>query len=423
MTADNVNYFVGNFASGNNTAPDVTGLTIRNCEVNGFTKAAVLLQYNTNNVTIDHVVGDSKYQTTDIFAMGIHMYGTVHNVTVQNCAMLNCMKPGTSSSYWNGDGYTTESGTYSIHFINCMASGNGDAGFDIKSKNTVLDNCTSEDNGRNYRLWADATLNNCAGTDPHVRGGTASQAQVWVGNGAHVTVSGGHFDDSGSKTIVGITSGGYLTFKSTEITHASGAKLTSGSGISGIDQTLVHSVTVTGNYSTNGDTLLGHTAASAATPESTSVTGTAGADVLTVATASTIKGLAGNDTITGSPGNDHIIGGAATDILRGNAGADLFQFASASESNVGAPDRILDFQPGVDHIDLANIDAIGSTLANDSFKYIGASAFSHHAGELRLDYSQTGFTIVQGDTNGDGTTDFAIKLTGHLALTSGDFIL
>ena len=519
MEAQNLNYFVGNFASGTNTSPTVTDLTIRNVEVDGFAKAAILLQYNTNDVVIDNVHADSQYEKGEIFAMGMHFTGTVHNVLVQNSTMLNCMMPGTSSSYWNGDGYVAESGTYSLRFVNCVAKGNGDAGFDLKSDSTVLENCTSEDNGRNYRFWGDVQLINSVGIDPHVRGGTASQAQIWAGSGAHVTITGGDFVDSGSKTISVIADGATISFSQTEFTHASGAKLTNGSGISGIDLSLVDAVTATGSYSTNGEIYLDGSSTPPPPPPppppSGTIDGTSGADTLTgssgndvitggagndvikagagddlirvggttdgfdtvdgglgydliVATKSStniglksvtgveeisangfssvwivgssgndtldftstkltgiqgIKGGSGNDTIYGSAGSDYIVGGPGADTMRGNAGADLFKYGATSETPVSAPDKILDFQVGVDDIDLSSIDANSRLTGNQAFTFIGSAAFTKHAGELRLDYSQTGYTKILGDLNGDGVADFAIQLTGKLTLTSGDFIL
>jgi Ca2+-binding RTX toxin-like protein len=157
----------------------------------------------------------------------------------------------------------------------------------------------------------------------------------------------------------------------------------------------------------------------------TTISGTSGADILTATTAGdwTISGLAGNDTITGNSGKDTFIGGAGADVIRGNAGADLFKYAAANETPVGAPDKIVDFQLGVDHIDLSGIDAVSSLAGNQAFHFIGSSAFTKHAGELRVDVSNTTVTKVLGDLNGDGVADFAIHLSGHLALTSGDFIL
>ena len=50
--------------------------------------------------------------------------------------------------------------------------------------------------------------------------------------------------------------GPFNTHAKTSVWHAAGATLTSGSGISGLSSGLIHSVTATGRYSTNGETLI-----------------------------------------------------------------------------------------------------------------------------------------------------------------------
>ncbi len=65
----------------------------------------------------------------------------------------------------------------------------------------------------------------------------------------------------------------------------------------------------------------------------------------------------GNDVLHGSGGNDVLSGGAGDDQLWGWAGSDTFVFAPD-----GGADRIKDFQPGVDHIDLT---AFGMTDVQD----------------------------------------------------------
>ncbi|SHM81480.1 M10 family metallopeptidase C-terminal domain-containing protein [Bradyrhizobium lablabi] len=138
----------------------------------------------------------------------------------------------------------------------------------------------------------------------------------------------------------------------------------------------------------------------------------------------TLMGGAGNDTLIGGAGNDRLIGGPGVDIMTGGGGANTFVFATGDSSTVaGQHDRITDFKPGIDHIDLSGIDAIASTSGYDQFRFIGMSAFDGSAGELDYFYNSTlCVTVVQGDTNGDRVADFAIDLVGNLTLSLGDFI-
>ena len=135
-----------------------------------------------------------------------------------------------------------------------------------------------------------------------------------------------------------------------------------------------------------------------------------------------LRGNGGNDVLDGGTGNDILAGGAGQDTLTGGAGKDKFQFLAVSESSADAFDHITDFAKG-DLIDLSKIDANSNTAKNDTFKLIGDDAFSSVAGQLRFE-KHDGYTLVQGDTNGDGIADFAISLDGYLAaMKTSDFIL
>jgi Ca2+-binding RTX toxin-like protein len=134
-----------------------------------------------------------------------------------------------------------------------------------------------------------------------------------------------------------------------------------------------------------------------------------------------------NDTLTGSSGNNKLVGGAGKDILAGNGGNDVFDFDNVSESGITSATRdvIKDFLAG-DKIDLATIDAIGTTAANDAFTFIGKNAFSttNATGQLRFAYdSATNSTIVYGSTDADVDAEFGIELTGNVTLTAAEFVL
>ncbi len=134
----------------------------------------------------------------------------------------------------------------------------------------------------------------------------------------------------------------------------------------------------------------------------------------------TLEGGAGNDTLAGGSGNDFLYGGLGADALNGNGGADTFVYKAVEESSLASFDTISGFSAKTgDMIDLSAIDAnsIGGT-DNDAFVYIGAQEFSGTAGELRF---ANGF--LQGDTNGDGTADLSIKLSGVKSLSEGNIIL
>lgn len=182
------------------------------------------------------------------------------------------------------------------------------------------------------------------------------------------------------------------------------------------------------------------------------------ADSITASTSDDIVlGMVGNDTLHGSGGRDHIVGGANSDslyggihadylyggtgadqlfggegrdVLTGGANADRFVFLHSDYYGTpGLPaaphslsDTILDFQTGVDRIDLGNIDT--SLVAGDQrFVFRDQRGFTGTAAELRFAFSLDGNTLVRGDIDGNGSIDFTITLIGLVTLQASDFIL
>ena len=125
------------------------------------------------------------------------------------------------------------------------------------------------------------------------------------------------------------------------------------------------------------------------------------------------------------PGVDlGVWGGLAADTLTGGAGNDTFAYRTSAESTATVRDSITDFTSG-DKIDLHLIDANTSTPTDDPFVFIGTTPFTHTPGELRYEQAIGNSWLVQGDTNGDGSVDFAVLVTiadGH-TINAGDFIL
>ena len=113
--------------------------------------------------------------------------------------------------------------------------------------------------------------------------------------------------------------------------------------------------------------------------------------------------------------------------MAGGGGADSFVFNDIDETGIfkANADIIVDFDggiAGIDLIDLHGIDAKTTALGNNAFVWIGTDAFSGSAGELRYTFSNN-YTRVEGDVDGDGDADFAIRLFGHIDLYDGNFIL
>lgn len=155
--------------------------------------------------------------------------------------------------------------------------------------------------------------------------------------------------------------------------------------------------------------------------------------------------MSGNDVLTGSSkndfmeafgGKDYLYGGRGGDSLFGGKGADRFVYKSVSDSrpetkkSYGAnADYIHDFShKEKDKIDLRAIDANTKKAGNQAFSFIGNSAFTKKAGELRYkiatDPNEGGKEFyIQGDVNGDGRADLEIQLAKAMKLVKSDFIL
>jgi Ca2+-binding RTX toxin-like protein len=147
--------------------------------------------------------------------------------------------------------------------------------------------------------------------------------------------------------------------------------------------------------------------------------------------ADTLSGLEGNDTLRGNGGDDALLGGDGDDLLVGGVGADSYTGGADAdtfrigyfESGTGAAaDSITDFQSGTDLIDVSGWDANTGAGGDQAFTFVGTSAFSSTAGELRYSFDGTN-TWVQGDINGDAAADFEIMLSGNVTPVATDFVL
>ncbi|WP_368044721.1 tandem-95 repeat protein [Sabulicella glaciei] len=128
-----------------------------------------------------------------------------------------------------------------------------------------------------------------------------------------------------------------------------------------------------------------------------------------------LEGLAGNDTLSGDNGNDVLVGGAGADTLTGGQGKDTFVYTVASDSGVtaGSYDTITDFSRADG--DLIDLSALGQITWGDRAALGGGKASAWY------NPAATGSSLFV-DTNGDGTADMRIDLTGVTSLAQTDLI-
>ena len=263
VDATNVSRFFDNMVSGANASATITGLTIRDVAVNGYSKGAIRIQYDSNNVLIEDVRGDSQFQDGDNFAIGVHITGTAHDVTIDGVAMRNALD--TVNEYRNGDGFATERGTYDITLRNVVATGNSDGGLDLKSDNIVVDGAIVSGNGRNIRLWGmGAQLSNIVSLDAGAPLAGGNREHIWLAEGASATIDGAFFSDPGSPTLFNLAErNGVLTVRDYGLATGAGT-VTSKKGTGSVLTLDGQRVVVAAG--TAGDDLIGGTAGADAVP-------------------------------------------------------------------------------------------------------------------------------------------------------------
>jgi hypothetical protein len=217
--ASNVRRFFENAVADDQDGADVRGLVLRDITAKGFSKRFLRLRYASSGILVEDVQADSDHQDGDDFAIGVHLEGEVSDVVLRRVRMDNTRD--TLGKYWNGDGFATERDVSDVQFIDTSASGNTDAGYDIKSSSTTLVGASASGNKRNYRFWADDTVaEDCTGTDPVKRGGSGSQAQVWLGEDAAAELVDCELSDASRDSVVfDLEPGAVLTVVEGTIEH------------------------------------------------------------------------------------------------------------------------------------------------------------------------------------------------------------
>lgn len=158
-----------------------------------------------------------------------------------------------------------------------------------------------------------------------------------------------------------------------------------------------------------------------------SVNGNLGADTISGGDGNdSLRGGQGNDSISGGIGNDMVSGDLGADILSGGEGVDVFIFGGTA-SPVGQPDRITDFQIGIDRLAVGFApSAILTDIARSSAQAAADAAqllFAGRDGNGEVAVLAVGTdTYVFFGAGGGGTVDMAVVLAGiNASLTTGDF--
>lgn len=106
---------------------------------------------------------------------------TGHGITISDGNISGFQMVRIKGKYTNGDGIASERPVDGLTIRRVVSTDNSDGGFDLKSRNTDLDDLTSARNGRNYRFWGTVEAGTLTSIDPR-------NAHIWVAKGARVHI-------------------------------------------------------------------------------------------------------------------------------------------------------------------------------------------------------------------------------------------
>jgi hypothetical protein len=164
---------IENTAAPERVGAGCVGLRVRGARASDLKRSFARIRYDSHDGVIEDVRASGTLSTgaTDL-PVGIAFDGSAHDFRIERCFMRGFQWKREAKQYWNGDGFSTERGNARMLFRQCAAWDNSDGGFDLKSTETVLDDCVSGRNARNFRLWTSMRATRLISLDPIKIGGT-----------------------------------------------------------------------------------------------------------------------------------------------------------------------------------------------------------------------------------------------------------
>ncbi|MEW5699240.1 M10 family metallopeptidase C-terminal domain-containing protein [Pseudomonas synxantha] len=121
-------------------------------------------------------------------------------------------------------------------------------------------------------------------------------------------------------------------------------------------------------------------------------------------------GGAGNDALIGNHVANRLAGGGGADRLQGGGGADTFVYDLTSDSTPDNPDVILDFESGVDRLDVSALLKTANIKA-----LLFGERLTGQPGQAVLSYDEgSGEGSLALDLTGNGKADVLIKSIGRM---------
>jgi len=379
VAATNVGRFIENYVSGGATSASVNWLTVEDVTVAGYSRNAIHLKYNSRNVTLRNVVGDSQQQNGGLILAGVALDGTVHDVLMDHVTMRNNYGRGAAGDYWNGDGFVAERGTYNLTFRDTVATGNTDSGYDIKGNNVSLIRASASGNNKNFRLWGaeSVTMTDSVSTDPRYFGGIGKPSHFQAPSGANVTLDNFRYSDSSTVKVFDLSNGSNavqlvgmalpnindIHFGNNSLIRLSNGLVVNGTsaadllaGSAGSDMLIGGHGNDTYTVNNSGDRPVEQGGEGTDLVKTTLSSYSLGDHVekLSYAGSGSFSGSGNklNNSVTGGAGNDWLNGGTGNDVLTGGEGADTYWFGRGGGNDIiyngdsGGADR-LQFGSGI----------------------------------------------------------------------------
>lgn len=163
---------IENTARSGGPPADCTGLRVRGARASDLRRSFARVRYGSRDGLIADVTASGILTTgASDLPVGIAFADQASDFTLERCTMRGFQWQRGEREYWNGDGFSTERGNARFLFRQCAAWDNSDGGFDLKSTETLLDDCVSGRNARNYRLWTSMRATRLTSVDPVKIGG------------------------------------------------------------------------------------------------------------------------------------------------------------------------------------------------------------------------------------------------------------
>jgi hypothetical protein len=157
-------------------------LTIRNLVATNLQRGGIRLRgaIDGAQVTNFRLEMRSQPQFGKELPIGIHVESG-NRITISDGVVRGFQMVRVPGNYTNGDGIAAERKVHDLTIRGVVASDNSDAGFDLKSSGTKLDQLRAERNGRNYRFWDTVDAGTLTSVNP-------GNAHVWAAKGANVRI-------------------------------------------------------------------------------------------------------------------------------------------------------------------------------------------------------------------------------------------